>query len=628
MRARFSLYPASVAGEGSSRASRAGARAARATVKGAARATSKKTAKASRKATPAAPRREAAPRAAPRRDAAPRRESASQREAERSGARALVEQLEILGVEVVFGIPGVHNLAIFDALRSSRIRTIGVRHEQAAAYAADGYARTTGSLGVCITTTGPGAANTAAAMGEARAARSPVLHLSTQSETRILSGKTGRFSLHSSPQQRDLMAAVTRWAASVARAEAIPTMVARAAIEAFAGRRGPVFLEIPFDLLSQPVRWKPADPVTPPSGGPDPAQVERGAALLAAARKPLIWAGGGAISGGAAPILLEVAEQLDAPVITTFSGKGIVPADHPLSVGLPPHQPEATALLKGADALLVVGSDLDAMNTQGWRLPLPRPRVSINVVVEDARRNYASDAIIEADARAGLAALLPLLPSRRRGAGAKRVAKAREGADRSLLADEDFKAPYRFVRAVERALPDDAVVIADMAVGGYWMAGYHRPDAPGRFQYPMGWGTLGYALPAALGAAATGMPTLVVCGDGGLMFAPGELATAVQEKLPVVVLVVNDKGYGMLRFDQRERYGETFAVDLHTPDLCAMAEAFGVPATRATQRDLGKTLSWAFEQRGPALVELRAAFAPPLTTSPRWPLKGQKEARP
>ena len=545
-----------------------------------------------------------------------------------TGARALVEQLEVLGVEVVFGLPGVHNLAIFDALRSSSIRTIVTRHEQGAAYAADGYARATGKLGVCVTTTGPGAANTAAAMGEARASRSPVLHISTQSETRILENRTGRFSLHESPQQRELMGAVTRWTATVVRAEAIPSMVARASTEAFAARRGPVFLEIPFDLLAEPVRWTPRKPVPGYGSDPDPPAVQRAAARLAASKRPVIWAGGGAVSSGAAGALLAVAERLDAPVVTTFAGKGIVRADHPLAVGFPPHQPEVTSLLRSSDAVLVVGSDLDGMNTQGWRIPLPRPRVAINRVAEDARRNYACEVIIDADATAGLEQLLPLLPSRRRGAGARRAAKARDAADAALKASKEFKGPYRFVRRIEQDLPEDGIVIADMAVAGYWMAAYHRPGAPRRFQYPMGWGTLGFALPAAIGAAASGARVLVVTGDGGLMFAPGELATLVQERLPVTVLVVNDGGYGMLKFDERERFGDTFAADLHTPELVGLAQAFGMDARRATQRDLPKALRDAFALDGPSLVELRAAFPPPLTTSPRWPLKGKKEERP
>ena len=545
-----------------------------------------------------------------------------------TGAHALVAQLEELGVEVVFGIPGVHNLAIFDALRSSSIRTIVVRHEQTAGYAADGYARATGKLGVCITTTGPGAANVAAAMGEARASRSPLLHISTQVDSRILDGKTGRFSLHESPQQVELMAAVSTWSARVARSEAIASMVARAAQEAFAGRRGPTFLEIPHDFLSARVA-KAHRAVRVPFAPPAPAddEIARAANTLSAAKHPIVWAGGGVISSGASAELLTVAELLDAPVVTTFAGKGAVPPGHPLSVGLPPHQPEVTKLIASSDALLAVGSDLDAMNTQGWRVPFPRPRVVVNIETDDLRRNYAADVAIEADARAALRALAAELEPQKHGA-AKRVAQTRDAARRSLKKSREFKQPFGFVETLRVALPDDAMLIADMAVAGYWAAGYFPAAGPRTFAYPLGWGTLGFALPAAIGAAATGRKTVVTCGDAGFLFAPGELATAVQERLDVTVLLVDDGGYGMLRFDEDERFSNRFAVDLTTPDFVALARSFGLKARKTTIKKLGADLAWGLKQRGPALIVLEARWAPPLTTSPRWPLKGKREARP
>lgn len=561
-----------------------------------------------------------------------------------SGAEALVAQLEALGVEVVFGIPGVHNLAIFDALRRSPIRTILVRHEQTAAYAADGYARATGRLGVCVTTTGPGAANTAAAMGEARASRSPVLQVSTQVESRVLEGRSGRWSLHESPHQREMMDAVSVWSGTVARTEAIPTMVLSAATAAFSGRRGPVFLDVPHDFLDAPVRWKPQAPLKDRLLPPEPEALARAAEALRGAKRPVIWAGGGAVAADAGAVLAKVAEVLDAPVVTSYAGKGILPPDHPLCVGFPPHQPEVADLISSAGAVLVVGSDLDGMSTQGWRMRFPRLRVSINTVAEDARRNYASDVIVEADARAALEALLPLLsaraagdvaarraPASRRpvaGDAAARVAAVRRAAGVALRAHADFKAPYRFVQRVAAAVPPDAVVLADMAVAGYWLAGYYQPPRARAFAYPVGWGTLGFALPAAVGAAASGCRALVVTGDAGLLYAPGELATLVQDKLPVTVLVVNDGGYGMLRFDEAERFGDTFAADLRSPDFVAMARSFGMSAERTTHAGLEDTLRRALATKKPALVELRARFAPPLTTSPRWPLKGRKEARP
>jgi acetolactate synthase-1/2/3 large subunit len=184
------------------------------------------------------------------------------------------------------------------------------------------------------------------------------------------------------------------------------------------------------------------------------------------------------------------------------------------------------------------------------------------------------------------------------------------------------------VDTLRAAVPDDAVLFADMAIPGYWAAAYFPAAGPRTFAYPLGWGTLGFALPAAIGAAASGRKVVVTCGDAGLLFAPGELATAVQERLDITILLVNDHGYGMLRFDEDERFSERFAVDLTTPDFVALAGSFGVKARKTTIKKLAVDLAWGVKQRGPILIELEARWAPPLTTSPRWPLKGKREARP
>ncbi|MGH2793004.1 MAG: thiamine pyrophosphate-binding protein [Actinomycetota bacterium] len=546
-----------------------------------------------------------------------------------TGADAAIEQLEALGVEVVFGIPGVHNLALFDALRRSSIRTIVVRHEQTAGYAADGYARATGKLGVCVTTTGPGAANAAAAMGEALASRSPVLHISTQVPSAQLAGKSGRFSLHESPHQVELMAAVCVWSARVVKPEAIASMIAHGANAALGGRRGPAFVEIPFDLLDAKVgktrRAVPA-PFRPPT--PTANEIARAAKLLDKATQPVIWAGGGVISSEASEELVAIAEALDAPVVTTFAGKGAIPSGHPLAVALPPHEPAVTRLLGSSDALLAVGTDFDGMNTQGWRLALPRPRVVINIENEDLRRNYAADVAIESDARAALKALEKALEERKPGDGAKRVSRVRAGVLRGLRKGAQSRQPFAFVERLREAVPDDAVVVADMAIPGYWTAAYLPAEEPRTFAYPLGWGTLGFALPASVGVAAAGRRAVVVCGDGGFAFAPGELATIVQESLDVVIVLVNDGGYGMLRFDEEERFGETFAVDLATPDFAALARSYGLRARKSTPAALDRDLLWALRGSGPSLLQIEAAWAPPITTSPRWPLKGKPEARP
>lgn len=549
-----------------------------------------------------------------------------------TAADGLVQQLETLGVTTVFGIPGVHNLAIFEALERSPIRTVLVRHEQTAVYAADGFARTTGRLGVAITTTGPGAANTAAAMGEAKASRSPVLHISTQVSTDVLAGRSGVGALHENPFQRDLMGAVAIWTARASSPSAVPQLIAKAAGEAFSGRRGPVFLEIPFDLLGQACDTRALGDRGPGVLAPDTRAVARAAKRLREAKRPVIWAGGGAVSSGAGDAVRRLAEALDAPVVTTFAGRGIVSDSHPLVVGFPPHQPQVTKLIEESDATVFVGSDLDGMNTMGWRIAFPRPRVSVNMTAQDARRNYASDVVIEADASAALDALVAMLPKRPSGKaatpGATRAKTAATSASRSLAASKTLGPGWRFVKSLRSAVPVDVVTICDMAIAGYWAAGYLGTDAPRRLQYPLGWGTLGYALPASVGSGAAGHRTLVVAGDAGLMFGVGELSTLVQEGLPVCVLVVNDEGYGMLRHDEIARYGAPFADRLSTPDLVAMATAFGVPAKRVTIKGLEAGLRWGLGQDGPSFLELRASFDPPMTTSPMWHRKDGPEARP
>jgi acetolactate synthase-1/2/3 large subunit len=550
-----------------------------------------------------------------------------------TGADGAVQQLEALGVSTIFGIPGVHNLALFEALDRSPIRTVLVRHELTAVFASDGYARSSGRLGVAVTTTGPGAANTAGAMGEARAARSPVLQLSTQLPTALLSGRSGRGGLHESPHQRELMAAVGTWSERVATAAAIPQMIGRAAAAAFEGRRGPAFLEIPFDLLDEEIGQRSSGARIAAGLEPDTKQLARAAKLLRAASSPVIWSGGGAVSSDAADAVRALAEALDAPVITTYSGRGILPSAHALTVGMPAHEPAVTAMLEASDAIVIVGSDLDSMNTMGWRLDPPHPRISINTVVDDARRNYAADVAIEADARATIEALLPMLPRRSSGKGttpgAKRAAAAVRTATKRLTTSATFAPGFAFARTVtDAASAVDARVVCDMAVGAYWVAGYGRFDQPRLLSYPMGWGTLGFSIPAAVGVAAGGARALVVCGDAGAMYAIGELATYVQEQLDVCVLIVDDGGYGMLRFDEDQTFGRQFASDLVTPDLVALAGAFGVPARKATSKGLAGALAWGLKQRGPAVIVLRAAFAPPPTTSPRWPRIGEPERRP
>jgi thiamine pyrophosphate-dependent acetolactate synthase large subunit-like protein len=530
-----------------------------------------------------------------------------------TGADQLVAGLERAGVKVVFGLPGVHNLPAWEALRQSSIRLIGVRHEQAAAYAADGYARATGEVGVALVTTGPGAANTLGATGEAWASHSPIVVIATDIPTALKRPGIVGGALHEATDQRALFAPVTKATFRLDDPSEIENAV-RAAMEA---PRRPVFVEIPTDRLSAGgARWDVGEFV--PDVVPDEPDVGDALELLAGTWKPLIWAGGGALDAG--PEVAELARRLGAPVITTYSARGLVGNEDPRAVNLPPHLPPVGELWDEAGVVIAVGTDFDGMNTMNWRLPRPAKLLSINVDGPDAIKNYVPDVLVEADAKVAVQAMVSALPP----AGADTwadVVTVRRRARGTLRGDHPHE--IAFLEAFARVVGPDVTVVADMCIPGYWLAAMYAPHGPRRFQYPMGWGTLGYAFPAALGAAAAG-PTLSVSGDGGFLFAVGELATAKQEQLPLTAVVVDDGGYGMLRYDQRHSGVETYGVDLETPDFVQLATAFGIHATAVD--GLGDAfaaeLATHLADPAPSLLVAHAQLTPPPTTSPRWYRQG------
>ncbi len=535
-----------------------------------------------------------------------------------TGADAVAHALRSLGVDVAFGLPGVHNLALWPALHEAEIRIVGSRHEQGTVYAADGLARSTGGLGVALTTTGPGAANTVGAVGEAWASHSPVVVVATDIPTAQRRHGVYRGVLHESIAQAAMFVAVTKSTIDVADADGIGTAIVTAAAIARGAPTGPVYVGIPTDLLDAPA------PVV--EGGEagwtrNANNVQPVLDAIAASGRPLLWVGGGA--RGAGHGVAALASKLGAPVVTTYQGRGVLTADHPMLVGAPPHEPPVTELIGQADLAIVVGSDLDAMTTMAWRLPLPARRVAINVDPTDATKNYSMDTVLVADARI-TQLVADAIPERKPWAGDLRalVRDLRE----ELRTTAETSESLAFLEHTEAALPGDAVVFADMCVPGYWLAGHYRVQTARSLHYPMGWGTLGFAFPAAIGAAAalqtTGRRVVSVSGDGGMLFAIGELATAAQEQLPLTAVVVDDGGYGMLRF------GHDPAVDvgteLATPEFAAVARGFGLEA-RAVDgvgEDYATALADAVASGVPNLLHVRAALYPPRSTSPRWPLRG------
>ncbi len=533
----------------------------------------------------------------------------------RIGGHLVAETLAALGADAAFGVPGVHALAMWEALRTGPVRAYGTRTELCAGFAADGYARSCGRPAPLLLSTGPGALNSLTAIMEAGSAHVPVVAISSQIP-RDMVGR-GRGYLHELTDQLASFAPLVKHAVRAESAEAIPGLLAEAWRIALTAPSGPVYLEIPVDLLTAPAGDAPApgrllaDPEL--RAAPSDA-VDRAADLLQSAERPVLWAGGGVIRSGAQPELRELAERLQAPVATTYMGKGALPEDHPLSAGSGCDESAFQELLTDADVVLGVGTELGAETTGQYSLVLGGQLIHLDAAAGRAGATYPALPLV-GDAQLTLRALNSRLSPRSDGDAAARVAGLRQRI-RDGLRSQDRDIELGLLGTIERALPADAITAWDMTILAYWAAPHLRLAAGQQFMYPLGSGTLGYAWPAALGAgiANPGRATLAVVGDGGLQYALAELGTAAAQRLSAKLLVVDDAGYGILREYQHDAFGETTAVELPGVDLAAIAAGFGVPVRVATPENLGEHLEWALGQPGPAAVILRQRIAAAIPT--------------
>jgi acetolactate synthase-1/2/3 large subunit len=539
----------------------------------------------------------------------------------RTGGEAVVDALRALGVRHVFGIVSVHNLPIFDAiLRDGSIRHVPVRHEQAAVHAADAYARATGRLGVAIASTGPGTTNAMTGLFEAAAASSPVLLITGQVES-LWYGK-GKGALHEAEGQLAMLRAVCRRAESVRRPDAIARTLLEVARDLLDGRPQPGAVEIPIDFQ---YRRAAGDlPAIPPLERPraEPEAVARALELLRSTRRRLLWAGGGAITADAGPPLRQLAEALDAPVFTTVNGRGALAEDHPLSMGPLTNHPSLQRVFDEADLLLAIGTRFQGGATRNWALRLGMPVVHIDVDPGVVGRNYPAAVAVVADARLALEALLERLDAPANEAAFTASAIAARDALRAHLREEIGPDHAAIMETIREFLPRDGVIVRDATVPSYLWGNRLLPILEPRTSIYPASAAIGPGLPFAIGAAVgTGRPVVVIQGDGGLMLSIGELATLAQERLPVVLCVFDDGGYGVLRSIQARTFeGRTIGVDLATPDFAAVARAMGVEGRRvSTPAQFREAFREAVASGGPTLIAIDMAGLAPMQGFPQPP---------
>ncbi len=519
--------------------------------------------------------------------------------AELSTGEALVGLLEAYGVDTIFGIPGVHNVEMYRALPRSKIRHILVRHEQGAGFMADGYARATGKPGVCFTITGPGLLNILTPLGQAWSDSSNVLVISSALD--IGDAAQGRGRLHEMLDQRGAAATVTSLAMRAYTPRDVRDCIARAFANFASSRPRPAYLEIPLDLLKVPAGdgWT-ARPL-PPRPSPSKSQIAAAAKKLNGARSPMMILGGGALAAGAAAV--QVAEKLGCPILTTTAGKGAVRADHPLCMGYCLGDPQIQKLLLQSDAILAVGTELSETDFWFSEVSIEKNLIRIDIDPANLTRPHTAEIAILGDAQESLEALAPLVSSSAKPPMPV-VEKIEDDALRKMLG--------KVLATVREALPDETVFASDMTQIAYAANIIFPIHKPRTWLHPVGFGTLGFGLPAGIGAkfGVGDTPVAVFIGDYGIQFTINELGTAAEHKLPLIILLWNNNALGQIRDDMVMKGIQPNAVTLKNPDFQMLAKSYAINAERpANLKALTAAIKAALLADGPTLIEMTPAMA-------------------
>jgi acetolactate synthase-1/2/3 large subunit len=536
-----------------------------------------------------------------------------------TGGEALVKQLYREGVRVVFGLPGVQLYGAMAALREEPgIRFITTRHEQATSYMADGYARAGGAFGTALVVPGPGLLNAAAGLSTAYAASSPVLMLSGQVPRHQIGKNIGV--LHEVNDQLDAIKPITKWRKRVLEVGEVPRAVHEAVEQLRTGRPRPVELEMPPDTMEEEGEVDLVEPSRATRVAAPKADVDRAAEMLLAAKRPVIYAGGGVHLSGAHEPLAAVADYLQAGVVQSAEGKGALSDASDLSLGAAMWpQSAAKKHFESADVILVVGSRL--------ALAGPRPEqqaIQLDVDPEEIGRNHKKTFGLVGDARLTLAELLERL---RASAPPRASRKAeREALRAEIAASLTLEPNASILKSLRAGMPEDSVFVAGMTQIGYYSRPFWPVYQPRTYLTSSYSGNLGYEYPTALGAkvACPKRPVVAICGDGGFLYNAQEMATAVQQRINVVAVVFNDHAFGNVARDLDEAWGGSYGAELHNPDFLKLADAYGMVGLRARQpTDVGRLVSDAIQLDRPVLVEVPVGrmARPPFFAPLRSPAK-------
>ncbi len=513
---------------------------------------------------------------------------------ELSVGEALIGLLEAYGVSTIFGIPGVHNVEMYRALPRSAIKHILTRHEQGAGFMADGYARATGKPGVCFTITGPGLLNILTPMGQAWSDSSNILVISSALD--MVDSAQGRGRLHEMISQHQAAKSVTSFAARAYTAKDIQNAIASSFARFASARPRPAYLEVPLDLFNAPAGEGWTATALPQRLRPHDDQIKTAALKLQNAKQPLMILGGGALSAGKAAT--AIAEKLNCPILLTTAGKGAVRADHPLCWDYRLGMPETQNIIANSDAILCVGSELSETDFWNSNFIISKNLIRIDIDPESLARPHSAEIAILADAEQALAKL-----------SAELNAKPKTTSQKSPPTDESAlrKTLTTVLKTIRDHLPEETVIASDMTQIAYAANEIFPVYNPRTWIHPVGFGTLGFALPAAIGAkfGVGKTPVAALIGDYGFQYTLNELGTAVEHKLPLIILLWNNDALGQIRDDMVNKAIQPNAVTLQNPDFQMLAKAYGARAERPENlKALGLAITAALKADGPTVIEM------------------------